>query len=113
MQVLSDGESTGALTGWTITGGTAAGTFNPGSAQYPGSAVTDGLNVAYSSGPTISQVLTERVTAGTRYLLQVTSATVSTKRCPRSRWNCGPAVSSQRVRAAAGQWRVRHGHGRL
>ena len=94
-QVLSDGASTGALTGWTITGGTAAGTLNPGSAQYPGSAVTDGLNVAYSSGPTISQVLTERVTAGTRATSsRWTSATVSTKRCPRSRWNCGPAASS-------------------
>ncbi len=113
-QVLSDGASTGALTGWTITGGTAAGTLNPGSAQYPGSAVTDGLNVAYSSGPTISQVLTERVTAGTRYTPQGGRRRPSRPSVAHVLGGIvGRRFPRRRVRAAAGQWRVRHGHSRL
>src|SRR6185369_5234918 len=59
------------LTGWTITGGTAAGAFNPGSSQYPGSAVAHGQNVAFSDGPTISQLLAESLRPGIRYTLQV------------------------------------------
>ena len=68
--VLSDSGVGGDAPGWTITGPADAGTFNPGESDFPGG-VPDGQNVAFNNGATISQVLTERLTAGTRYVLQV------------------------------------------
>lgn len=65
------------IPGWTITvvpgrGSfeVEAGTFNPNSTRYPGEA-PEGQNIAYSNGPTISQVLGRVLTANATYTLQV------------------------------------------
>jgi hypothetical protein len=65
------------IPGWTITvvpgrGSfeVEAGTFNPNSTRYPGQA-PEGQNIAYSNGPTISQVLGAVLTASATYSLQV------------------------------------------
>jgi len=71
-QTLAEGAFTvGILPGWTFTGGTFAGAFNPGPIQYPGGAVPDGQNIAYSNGPEIAQVLSEPLRPKTRYVLTV------------------------------------------
>ncbi len=48
----------------------SAGTFNPGPSNLAED-VPDGQNVAFNNGVTIAQVLSERLTAGTHYVLQV------------------------------------------
>ncbi len=68
--VLPDGGFVGSISGWTITGG-SAGTYNAGAAQYSGPQATDGSNVAYSNGGTISQILGDNLTANTSYHLSV------------------------------------------
>ncbi|MCU0961709.1 MAG: PKD domain-containing protein, partial [Pirellulaceae bacterium] len=71
-QVLSEGAATaGVLTGWVVAGGFGGGAFNPTANQYPGGAVPQGQNVAYSIGPAISQVLTATLQPRTRYALTV------------------------------------------
>ena len=67
-QVVADGSASSSIPGWTNSG--AGGTFNPGAGEFT-DGVPDGQNVAFSNGATISQVLTEPLTAGTRYVLQV------------------------------------------
>lgn len=46
-----------------------AGTFNPNDVRYPGEA-TEGQNIAYTNGPTISQILNSNLTTG-NYVLKV------------------------------------------
>ena len=71
-QVLGDGGYIpGNLTGWTITGGTDAGPFNPAANMYAGGLVPEGQNGAYSNGPTLSQVLPATLKPSTDYTLQV------------------------------------------
>ena len=67
-QVLADGFASSSIPGWTIVD--SGGTFNPSAGEFTGG-VPDGQNVAFSNGGTIAQVLTEPLTAGTRYVLQV------------------------------------------
>ncbi|MFT5524301.1 MAG: VCBS repeat-containing protein [Pirellulaceae bacterium] len=50
--------------------GTGAGTFNPTTSRYP-LGLSDGDDVAFSNGPSISQVVGANLTAGMRYILQV------------------------------------------
>jgi len=52
------------------TGSLWVGAFNPNAAQHPGGA-PDGVNVAYSAGPTIYQTLGDVLTANTEYTLLV------------------------------------------
>ena len=67
------------IVGWTITGTGDAGTFRPSANEYPGgggltnpaTGIPDGVNVAFSNGPEISQVLSEKLTAGLPYSLSV------------------------------------------
>src|SRR3954447_2172151 len=71
--------TSGAITGWTAPGG--QGTFRPSAFEYngggspglqtsPALGVPSGVNVAYSNGGTISQILNESLTAGRLYKLQ-------------------------------------------
>lgn len=71
------GNSADPIPGWVLAGPTGTGVFtggviNPPLTAYPGG-VPDGTNVAWnnSTGATISQVLTEVLTAGVSYTLQV------------------------------------------
>ncbi len=57
------------IPGWMVSG-TGAGTFNPTTTHYAGEA-SEGFNVAYSNGPTISQLLAAVLTLGSSYILQV------------------------------------------
>ena len=91
---LNDGAFTGTLTGWTIIGAGGAGTFNPAAQEYTSGAVADGQNVAYSNGATISQVLTELLQAGTRYILQVAVGDRLGISFPSFPCSFGPAESS-------------------
>ena len=56
--------------GWNVPYELYVGTFNPNTSQFP-LGVPDGVNVAYSSGPTISQTLSDVLTANTHYSLMV------------------------------------------
>lgn len=68
-QLASGGFTTGDLEGWSISG--IAGAFNPRLSTYPGGEAAEGENVAYSNGGTISQILSDKLKASTRYSLQV------------------------------------------
>lgn len=58
--------------GWTVAGPSNAGTFFPTASRYPlTGGPTDGNNVAFSNGQTISQVLGDVVEALNAYTLQV------------------------------------------
>jgi len=57
----------GAPTGWSIIGST--GTFNPLPSELP--SVPDGVQVAFSNGGTLSQVLSMDLAADTTYILTV------------------------------------------
>jgi len=80
-QTPADGTAIGNnLTGWTLSGPSDGGPWNPMDASYPGatdqtpdldSTIPDGRNVAYSNGRTLSQVLTSTLRADTQYTLQV------------------------------------------
>ena len=67
------------IVGWTIIGTGDAGTFRPSANEYPGgggltnpaTGIPDGVNVAFSNGPEISQVLSEVLTEGLPYMLKV------------------------------------------
>jgi len=59
----------GLVTDWTVTGD-VAGTWRPTNVPYP-DGIPDGLNVAFSNGGTISQILTDTLTAGYKYTLQI------------------------------------------
>lgn len=67
------------IVGWTIIGTGDAGTFRPSANEYPGggglttpaTGIPDGVNVAFSNGPEISQVLTTPLAAGQPYMLKV------------------------------------------
>jgi hypothetical protein len=66
---LPDGGSNVAITDWTTVG---SGAFNPmAGVHYTGPGATDGVQVAYSNGGSISQVLGATLTANTLYALQV------------------------------------------
>ena len=62
----------GTITDWQDGDGPLidTGTFNPTTTSFP-SGIPEGSNVAYSSGPFISQVLSEPLTAGATYTLGV------------------------------------------
>jgi len=61
------GPATCAPTGWTVSG--AANAFLPGSGAFQ--SIPDGLQVAYSNGGTLSQVLSTVIAANTTYTLSV------------------------------------------
>ncbi|MDH5620453.1 MAG: hypothetical protein OEY74_00080 [Gammaproteobacteria bacterium] len=61
--------SNGSFDGWTVTG--EGGVFEVGAHAPATLSATEGDQVAYSNGGTLSQVLTEVVTAGTSYTLMV------------------------------------------
>ena len=66
--------SGGTIPLWTDGDGAAAGagTFNPTASRYPlSSGATNGDNVAFSNGPTISQTLSATYQPNTIYTLQV------------------------------------------
>ena len=66
------GGNTNGAPGWTVSGPSNAGTFFPTASRYPVSGgPTDGNNVAFSNGQTISQVLGDVVEALNLYTLQV------------------------------------------
>ena len=71
---LTDGSSTGAISGWTRNDN-GSGTYNPTTSQFPGG-VPDGVNSAYSngggtSGGTFSQELSDVLLANRTYTLSV------------------------------------------
>jgi len=73
--VLADGAFVLTITNWSFSG-SDTGTFNPHAAAYPGGVAPDGQNVAFISagsapGDTISQVLSDVLTAGVTYTLDV------------------------------------------
>ncbi len=67
------------IVGWVVSGSGDAGTFRPSANEYPGagssgtpaSGIPDGIHVAYSNGPDISQVLNEKLVADRTYVLNV------------------------------------------
>lgn len=67
------------IVGWTILDIGDAGTFRPSANEYPGggglstpaTGIPDGVNVAFSNGPDISQVLSEQLTSNQTYTLNV------------------------------------------
>lgn len=69
-QVLTDGAFTQvAPTGWAQSGG-GVGAYNPTTAQFPGG-VPEGQNIAYSSGGSLSETLSNVLAANTTYTLTV------------------------------------------
>jgi len=71
-QVLGDNTLAGLITGWQDGDQalTSAGTYNPPATSFTGP-IPEGSNIAYSNGPFISQVLSQPLTAGASYTLQV------------------------------------------
>ena len=67
--VVGDGGFTTTITGWTASGASNSGTFNPQAFLYPGG-IPDGQNVVFSNGQTVAQVLSAALTANTYYTLQ-------------------------------------------
>ena len=63
------GVNSGYITGWNLPGGWG-GTFRPTAIPFPGG-VPDGLNTAWLNGHTISQLLSETLSQGYNYTLQV------------------------------------------
>jgi hypothetical protein len=66
--------------GWTVysaSPGTYIGVWNPTNTHFP-TGVPEGVNVAYSHGDDISQTLSETLTAGITYSLQVDIGTRNT-----------------------------------
>ena len=64
--VLLDGEFIASASSWVTTGN--AGTFNPNASQ---GIVTEGNNVGYAAGGSLTQVLSEVLTSNTHYELSV------------------------------------------
>ncbi|MFT5526780.1 MAG: hypothetical protein ACI9HK_004760, partial [Pirellulaceae bacterium] len=66
------GGSNGIIPDWVDGDGAdaGAGTFDPTASRYP-LGLSDGENVAFSNGPSISQVVGANLTAGQKYRLQV------------------------------------------
>ncbi|NJM37880.1 MAG: PEP-CTERM sorting domain-containing protein [Akkermansiaceae bacterium] len=69
---VGNGSFTGAVPGWTITGG-VAGAFNPATpTHFSGIGATDGVQNGYANaGATLSQTLTALFAADTQYTLTV------------------------------------------
>ena len=59
----------GFVTGWELPGGWG-GSFRPTTIPYP-EGIPDGLNVCWLNGPRLSQVLSQTLSGGFRYTLQV------------------------------------------
>jgi hypothetical protein len=58
------------ITGWNILSG-QGGVLDPNSAAYTGAGATNGVQVAYSNGGTISQILSSNLALNTLYTLAV------------------------------------------
>ena len=101
--VLGDGGFTPTITGWTKSvADSNAGTFNPTAGLYPPSGVLPhGVNVAFSSGPLISQPLATNLAANTFYTL---TTAIGTRQD-------GAAPTSHAVQLWAGATQVAQGIG--
>src|SRR5207253_9600448 len=66
---VDGGFTVGVIASWTTN--TAGGVFDPNSSQYTIIQATNGDQVAYSNGGSISQILSDVIAANTVYTLQV------------------------------------------